>query len=117
MANSKIYETSVTGYRNTIKCSSILLQYPLAFIGKSNGRCDIWDILINRRLRSLQHEPVDASTLLRVVKVVALEEVILSLTDRGKIYCWDKKASLDRSQPKSQILMWTHRYWVGYLVS
>jgi len=83
------------GYRNTIKCSAILFQEPFAYIGKSNGRCDIWNVTTNTRIRSLEHNVTDANMFLTIKKIILLKEFILTLTQRGKVYVWCKTSCLE----------------------
>ena len=99
--------SSDVGYRNTIKCSSVLFMKPFAFIGKSNGRCDIWNVTLNTRIRSLVHDVAVASIFLTIKKILVLNCHILTLTQRGKIYVWDKAKCLDSQDKAICLPVWT----------
>jgi len=47
--------SSDISHGNLMKCSTLLLNYPEAFIGKSIGCCDIVDINLNTPLRRIIH--------------------------------------------------------------
>eukprot|EP00090_Calanus_glacialis_P007905 TRINITY_DN16301_c0_g1_i2.p1 TRINITY_DN16301_c0_g1~~TRINITY_DN16301_c0_g1_i2.p1 ORF type:complete len:491 (+),score=95.99 TRINITY_DN16301_c0_g1_i2:22-1494(+) len=99
--------SSDVGYRNTIKCSAILFKEPFAFIGKSNGRCDIWNVTTNTRTRSLEHDVTDANIFLTIKKIIVLNQYILTLTQRGKIYVWDKALCLESPSKAVCLPVWT----------
>ena len=85
--------------RNT----TAIFSEPFAFIGKSNGRCDIWDVTTNTRIRSLEHDGTGANIFLTINKILILKNYILTLTQRGKIYVWDKDRCLTQ-QDKDESL-------------
>ena len=95
------------GNRNTVKCSAILFETPFAFIGKSNGRCDIWNTLLNKRIQSLEHEVTDPNIFLTIKKIILLNIYILTLTQRGKIFAWVKEECLESIYKTKCAPVWT----------
>ena len=88
--------------RNT----SAIFCHPFAYIGKSNGRCDIWNVTTNTRIRSLEHDTTGANIFLTIKKVLVLDQFILTLTQRGKIYAWDKKKCLADQDSERCVPVW-----------
>ena len=82
--------SSDVSYGNLIKCSSVFLQTPLAFIGKSNARCDLWDWRLNVRLRSVVHSEPGVESHLLVTRVPLTSHYLLTLTSQGKLFLWDR---------------------------
>jgi len=77
-------------YGNLIQCSSLLLHHPLAFIGKSNGRCDLWDTRLDVRLRSLVHGELHPDNHLLVTRILLTTHHLVTLTSQGKVFLWDR---------------------------
>ena len=93
-------------FGNLIKCSSVLLHTPIAFIGKSNGRCDLWDTLLDVRLRSVVHGESHLDHHLLVSRIVLTERHLVTLTSQGKVFLWDRsnteelgEADLNKTDP------------------
>ena len=97
-------------YGNLIQCSSVLLEAPLAFIGKSNGRCDVWDCQLDVRLRSLVHGEANIATdrPLLVSRILLTQHYLLTLTSQGKTFLWDR---LEAEQPTDSGLNMTDPVW------
>jgi len=90
------------------KCSAIAFSKPHIFIGKSNGRCDIWNILEDCVLRSLEHG-LETGLNMGVKKIVLFSDYIYSLTDSGWLFAWHKAKSLDPKNSKEKtkdLLSW-----------
>ena len=84
--------SSDVGYGNVIKCSSVYYRDPLAYIGKSNGRCDLWDCRLDLRLRSLLHySGPQTERHLLVTRILLTTNHLLSLTSEGKLFVWDRQ--------------------------
>ena len=109
MVKADVVWSSDVGYRNTIKCSAVLFKEPFAFIGKSNGRCDIWDVTSDARVRCLEYDTniANANIFLAITKIILLKNYILTLSQRGKIYVWDKTVCLDSSRKTGCLPVWT----------
>ena len=74
----------------TIKCTSLYYRHPLAYIGKSNGRCDLWDCQLNLRLRSLVHTDPQTDRHLLITSILLTSNYLISLTSEGKLFVWDR---------------------------
>lgn len=82
--------SSDVGYGNVIKCSSVYYRHPLAYIGKSNGRCDLWDCQLNLRLRSLVHSGPQTDRHLLITRILLTSHYLFTLTSEGKLFLWDR---------------------------
>jgi len=90
------------------KCSAIAFSMPHLLVGKSNGRCDIWNVLDNCILRSLEHG-LETGLNMGIKKIVIFSNFIYSLTDSGWLFAWDQRMCLDpKSSKKKQkdLLSW-----------
>ena len=100
------------GNRNTASCTALALVHPLVYVGKTNGRCEVWDVEQDLRVMSLDHEPNGDSGLLAVQRIVVLSRRIITLTNRGRIHVWSKQVGEGRiqgSRTSSSCLLWTHK--------
>ena len=83
--------TSDISYGNLVKCTSLLLNYPEAFIGKSIGCCDIVDVNLNTPLRRLIHGSKPSfSSPNPIIGVKLTGFHVLTLDLNGKFMVWDK---------------------------
>jgi hypothetical protein len=74
---------------------SVVYCHPYAYIGKANGDCDIWDVITNTMVRSLEHFNATGNNIFLIIKkIIVLDHYILTLTQRGKVYVWDKDRCL-----------------------
>merc|ERR1719342_371439 len=95
------------GNRSTVQCTSIEFEYPFAYIGKCNGRCDIWNVISNQRVKSLQHDNTGKNIFMLIKKILLLEGFLITLTQKGKVSVWDKKICLEAPRANSCPPLWT----------
>ena len=95
------------GNRSTVQCTSIQFEYPFAFIGKCNGRCDIWNVISNQRVKSLQHDNTGKNIFMLIKKILLLEGFLITLTQKGKVSVWDKQICLEAPRANSCPPLWT----------
>lgn len=90
-----IWEKEVVSTKSIplIKCSAIEFSLPHLFVGKSNGCCDIWNILEDCIIRTLEHG-LDTGLNMGIRKIVVFSNCIFSLTDSGWLFAWDKIKSV-----------------------
>ena len=100
------------GNRNTVTCTSLHLRHPLLLVGKTDGRCDLWDVVFDKRLRSLEHGG-GTGGLLALERVVMAEDRIVTLTHKGRLAVWSLAACRDPTVPQAKCLFWTHQASAG----
>jgi len=94
-----------------VKCSAIEFSLPHLLVGKSNGRCDIWNILDNCIIRTLEHG-LETGLNMEIKKIVVFSNLIYSLTDSGWLFAWDKGKCLKAKNEKEKqkdFLSWVIR--------
>lgn len=93
------------------KCSALDFCFPHLFVGKSNGCCDIWNIISDNVVRTLEHG-LETGLHMGIKKICILSNYIFSLSDSGWLFAWDKKESLKQKQRKEKekdFLLWTNK--------
>jgi hypothetical protein len=100
------------GNRNTVTCTSLHLRHPLLLVGKTDGRCDLWDVVSDKRLRSLEHGG-GTGGLLALERVVMAADRIVTLTHKGRLAVWSLAACRDPTVPQAKCLLWTHQASAG----
>jgi len=90
------------------KCSAIAFSFPHLLVGKSNGRCDIWNTHDDCIIRSLEHG-LETGLNMGIHKIAIFSDFIYSLTDSGWLFAWDRKKSFHpkiRKEKSKNFLSW-----------
>ena len=98
-----ITKTSIPAVRLT----SLALSQPYLAVGASDGTCQLWDVVKDSLLRTIEHERGYGKNMgFRQLELAPNNKLMFSLTACGWLVAWDWTACLDLSKPASDLIVW-----------
>ena len=87
-----------------IRCSAVELSFPNLFVGRTDGRCDVFNIEKRLHVRTLEHK-LDSGLNMAVIKLRYCNDYLFSLTESGWLFAWDKIKAGSPAE-EGEIMLW-----------
>jgi len=87
-----------------VYCSTLEFCVPNLFVGRSDGRCDVFNVVQDQHIRTLDHSG-GGLNMERIDEIVCLNDYIFSLMESGSIFVWEKSKAVSQNG-EGEVMLW-----------
>jgi len=85
-------------------CSILEFCVPHLFVGRSDGRCEVFNVVQDQHIRTLEHSG-GGLNMEFIIDVVCLNDYIFSVTESGWIFAWEKSKAVSKNA-EGEVMLW-----------